>query len=446
MHTTASASGGGAAPPSAPAASPASREASVTIKISEAAAPVLTAAASNTEVTDPFTTGTGAASSAAAAEAAAMPIAAAATPPPQAAAATTAAEQLQTGLSHHCLTAPAATPAAAPAASAAVSGFTCPSTAAAAGKASAAFGQDVVQQCLFGHQPMPTAAGMQENDSAGIPASCAAQTAAATAVGHSCDRSSLSQAYPVDSAQQRLGRNASIAQVLASLNRLPSYSNPGQQAGHAQLVSVSCSKLPQQSESTQQRSKSLQLQSSPQQAVAVQLSCGKLGELPQAVCATQPQSPVSRRHVTQQLSPGELSPLPWQVHAQSNELQGITQPLRPTQLRAATNGTLPSASECQLFGVSDVHVSLPKMEMGMSTGPVLGAGMVQSTNGTAPIPWLLLMHCVSPLLSPIPSPAPPPPQTEPLLPPAPILGSPWMCQCHSDHLSMLPLLRHSREK
>lgn len=383
-HMTASTSARGASPPSGPAASTASRETSVTITASEAAAPVSTAAAaSNTEVTDLFARGASAASSAPA-EAAATPTAAAATPPPQAAAATIAAEQLQTGLSHHRLTA------AAPAASAAVSGSTCPSTPAAAGAAAADCGRDVVQQRLFNHQPIPTAAGMQDDASVGIPASCRAQTAVATAVSHSCDMLSFSQAY---SAQQRLGRDASIAQVLASLNHLPAYSNPGQQAGPAQLVSVSCSKLPQQSEITQQRSDSLQLQASPQQAVAVQLSCGELGELPQAVCATQPLSPVSTRQVTQQLSPGELSPLTRPVHAaQSSELQGVAQPLSPTQLRAATNATLPSASECQLFGVSDVRVSLPKMEMGITTGPMLSAGVVQSTNGMALIPQLLLMQ------------------------------------------------------
>ena len=338
MHMTAPALETSASPSCGPAAGPAFKTSSLAVGTSKADALASAAAAAlKAEVTDPTITGASAVSPAAIeaaatpTAAAAMPTAAAATPPLQAAAAKIAAEQLQTGLSHHYLTA------AAPAASAAVSASTCLITP-AAGEASADRGQDVIQQSLFTRQPIPTPAEMQDTDSVGIQASCGAQTAVATAVGHSCGILSFSRACPADSAPQPLGRDASIAQVLASLNRLPTYSIPGQQARHAQLVPASCSKLPPQSYSAQQRSECLQLQMSPHQAVAAQLGHGALSELPQAVCATQPLSPVSRRHVTQQLSLSELSPLPQQVHAhaaQPSELQGVTQPLSPAQLRAA---------------------------------------------------------------------------------------------------------------
>ena len=373
-HMTASASARGASPPAGPAASPASREASVTVEASEAAAPASAAAAAlEADATDSSIRATSA-DSLAEAEAAAMPTAAAATASSQEAATVAAAEQLQTGVSHQNLTTGT---------SAAVPASTCISTPATTGD----YGQDIAQQCLVSNQQaIPSAIGVQDNDSAGNQARCEAQTAVATAVGHSYGMSPFSQACLADSAVQRLGRDASIAQVLASLNQLPTYSNPGQHAGHAQRGLVSHGDLPQQTNSTQHRSESVQLQAPPQQAGTAQLSCGNLTELPQIACVTQPLSPVSVRHITQQPSSGELSPLPQKVHAhaaQSNELQGVTQTLSPAQLRAATEGILPSASESQFFGANGLGVSLPNMELNVTKGPVLGTGLVQSINGRA---------------------------------------------------------------
>ena len=364
MHMTASASARGASPHAQPAVSPACREASGTIETSEAAAAASAAAAAlEAEATYSPARGTSADSLAEAeAEAAAMPTAEAAIASSQAAATMAAAEQLQTGVSHQNLT--TGTPAA-------VSASTCISTPAATGD----YGQDIAQQCLVSdHQAVSSAEGMQDNDSAGNQARCKGQTAVATAVGHSYGTSPFSQACLADSALQRLGRDASIAQVLASLNQLPTSSN--------QRGLVSHGDLPQQTNSAQHRFKSVQLQAPPQQAGKAQLNCSNLTQLPQIVCVTQPLSPLSVRHVTQQLSPVHLD-LPQKVHvhaAQSSELQGDTQTISPTQLRAATEGIRPSASESELFGANGIGVSLPNMEM---TRPVPNTGLVQSINGKA---------------------------------------------------------------
>ena len=315
-------------------------------------------------------------------EAAATPTGVATTAPSQAAA-VDAYEQLQTDIGAYLVTT------AAPAASAAVSGGAIPGAtfagtpAESSQEAAAAWEHDLAHECLVSSdQPTPTAEGMQDPDSA--------QTAVATAVGDGGSPSS--SARPPDSPQQRLARDASIAQVLASLNQLPIDSNPGQHAGYAQLCLVSHSELPQQTESTQPKPESMQLP--PQQADMSQLSCVDLGELPCSVSATQALSSVSVRPLTQQLSPGELSSMPQHAHAQyarSGELPGVTQRLSSTQLGAVTVGILPSATfSSQLCAGGGV--SPHEMEMSMPQGPLDTASM-QNTHGRPSVSWLLQHDC-----------------------------------------------------
>lgn len=158
------------------------------------------------------------------------------------------------------------------------------------------------------------------------------------------------QAQPVDSVQQKLGRDASIAQVLASLNCLPTHSGPSQlrfvsnsipshQTSSAHFSSVSLKKPPQQRSSphsnlsvprengvshvdnpvslgapsqqtgTTQHESAAQCTLS-QQAETTHLGVPTLAELPQQLQATQPLSPVSVSHSLQWLSPVSQSQLP----------------------------------------------------------------------------------------------------------------------------------------
>ena len=303
------------------------------------------------------------------------------------AAASDAAEQLLACQSLHHLTTSA--PTASTAMSAAVSASTSNDTPAAAVNR----GYDTAKPCRVSEiQTIPSVEGTQNDKSIGTPAS---YTAAATAVGHSCGTCPSSRACSADFAQHRLGRDASIAQVLASLNQLPTYSNPAQHPGLAQLGLVTHAELPQQVESAQhrlathaelaqRRAESLPLQVPPLQAGCTQLSCGELTELPHANPATQPLKLTS---LTQQLSPNRLSRSPQRAHvhaAQTHGLQGGTQVLGPSCHRAAHVAVLPSACDSQLLGVAGgAGVSLPEVKMSAHSGAVLGTALLQSPQGGA---------------------------------------------------------------
>lgn len=288
--------------------------------------------------------------------------------PTAAAAARDAAEQLLACQSLHHLTASA------PAASTAVSAAVSASTRNATPAPGVDHTQDTAQQCLVSsNQAISSVQGMQGDTSVGIPAS---YTGVATAVDPS------SRTCSADFAQQRLGRDASIAQVLASLNWLPTSSNPGQHPGLNQIGLVAHAELPQQVESTQQRAESVPLQVPPQQAGCTQLSCGELSELPQANPVTQS---LRLTPLTQQLSPDRLSRSPQRAHVQAarcSELQTGTQVLSPSRHRAADVAVLPSACDSQLMSVAGVvGASLPEVKMSAHSGPVLGTALLHSPQG-----------------------------------------------------------------
>ena len=171
-----------------------------------------------------------------------------------------------------------------------------------------------------------------------------------------------SQALSAGYVQQRLGRDAGIAQVLASLNCIPTHSEssqqhfvsnsmPSHQTTSAQLTPVSMSKLlqrrshsqsnlsevsqvwnpvspgglSQQTETTRHESTTLHV--SPRQAEATHLVLPSFGELPPQLQAAQPLSPVSVSHSLQQLSPVSMSHLPQQ--AGLTNVNQLAHPLSP---------------------------------------------------------------------------------------------------------------------
>lgn len=311
---------------------------------------------------------------------------------PSEAAASEAAVQHQTDPGFHR---PSAT--AAPAASAALP----PSTAVSrhdppppAGNEAVNWSQAIVQQAGVNNGG-PTSEGLPGSTGVQTGRQADATVAAAVGGGTGGGTSPLDATYPAVPSQLRLGRDASIAQVLASLNQLPIHSNAGQIPSPAQLSSLSHDELSQQPELTQPGAKPLQ--ATPQQAKATQLSFPELGELAQCQSVTQPLSLVIERLLPQQLGP-MVNLLPEQARTQPSEQQGGTQTPSPTQLRGGQVGGEPTPPEttAPLGSI----VSLPQLGTALPKQPVLGTGWVQSAHGMPGTAHQASCHLMNSALSP----------------------------------------------